>query len=260
MDNLERRQAFHAASRERRLQAAERLCRDGLKADRERSAWWNFELGCLYQTMAGNGQKARPCYERACAERSQAVPTRRGPNQDEPVASACENLMLISRSYEEYERWASRLEALRPEAEILKQQRPAIRQIEDRDHPWKIALVSIAQAYYKQSPGSSRGTSFGNGFGASAWQTLLLHRKEWRLDHVEWRVSMFGYFGHIALLSEDHARAAARTGTSAWQCAFIPEDTLSLVEEYVRANPHDTEARGYPELLRRIAAELRAGR
>jgi hypothetical protein len=168
--------------------------------------------------------------------------------------------MLISRSYEEYERWASRLHALQSKAEILKQQRPLIKQAEDRDHPWKTALASIAAAYYKKGPSPGKGTSGGDGFGASIWQTLLLHRKEWRLGHVEWRASLFGYWGYILLLSEGYARAADTTGASAWQCAFVPEDASPLVEEYVQANPYDTEAQRNLEILWWAATELRAVR
>src|SRR5512147_792792 len=122
----------------------------------------------------GDGVGARAAYERALAGRSQSAGLVRGSGLDELEANVCENSMLLSLSFEEYELWASRLEKLQPSNPILGVQRPRMIELRERGLGWWAAMLVIAKSGYDADPAKDPGRYAA---AASVLQLLLLNRR-----------------------------------------------------------------------------------
>ena len=136
-----------------------------------------FEAGVLYWTQIGNGVEARRHFQEAYELTQQVVYA--NPLAVRPAPGACENMMILSLSYEEYRRWADRLRRLSPREAILAQQRPRIHEMQEAGHPWSQAMEWIASGYYHPDPARDPGQP-----ACAAWifHLMLEHRKELRLD------------------------------------------------------------------------------
>jgi hypothetical protein len=236
-------EAALAAIGTHRLSTAMALCEEALEWYPDKAPFWCYQLGFLHQVMAGNGEQARPWYERAWRSHEQAVTADSPEDLQKFAGFACENMMLLSLSYEEYERWAKRLQQLRPYELILQEQWPEIRELREKGTPWRHAMASIAGTYYNHE--AKKGT--GGGFAASIWQLLLINRRKLRVPRDEWRVAVLGYVGQLLLLGDSHG---LRPGIPVREFAFALEDALPLVQEYLAENPSDKEVEHTVEALR----------
>jgi hypothetical protein len=166
-------------------------------------------------------------------------------------ANSCENLMLLSLSYEEYENWASQLTSLQPQNPILHDHRPKFRDLVERGHPWVDALQTMAAIYYNRNdPKADRGQY---SCAASTWQVILANRQALRLTRDDWGVAVYE---HAALTMRIAGQAGLTMEQMTRQPAvpreylFIAEAAVPFVEEFLTANPDDATIRELRERLR----------
>ena len=196
-----------------------------------------YNLGCLYRSSVGNGVRGRSCFIEVCEQAARA------PVLHDTIrtlwSNACENLMLLSLSYDEYVRWAAELRRLHPSADILRGQVPQIIALRDRGLPWSHAMATMAEGYYSRSDPQHDVGMYGD--AASLFHLLLTHRKELRLGWEDWKRAVNEY-GRLCLrLGADTALAAEKKNPMIVPREFVPivADALPTVEEYLNANPKD---------------------
>jgi hypothetical protein len=241
MDFHQLTKAAETAVDEGRVRTARTLYEGGFSRFPEHTAFLGYNLGALLQMQVGDGTGAREAYARGLAGREQSVGILRAAGLDELESNICENSMLLSLSFEEYERWASRLEKLRPENPILIHQRPRVREWRERGHAWWAAMLSIAKSGYDADPAKDPGR-----YAASAaiLQLLLLNRRQLRVPRDEHRVAVISY---ATLTLQAWSKCGVTMGEAGREedlreFAGILEQAVPLVEEFVTANPADADA------------------
>lgn len=198
-----------------------------------------YNLGTIHWSELGNGLAARDCFMEAVnIARSGHLPI-----EDDTVrillANSCENLMLLSLSYGEYEDWSSQLWELQPNNDILRGQVPIFRKAHDEGHPWSDMLQSIAVSYYNRNdPATDPGRY---GCGASTWHLFLSNRKMLRVNREEWSNAIYEYGALIMRVASDAMLQMEKSleGVDTDECLFIVDTAVKLVDEYLIANPYD---------------------
>jgi hypothetical protein len=218
-----------------------------------------YQLGALHWGEVGNGVEAHRLFEKTVAEAGQCD----GTSRDEMVrtleANACENLMLLSLSYEEYDRWAERLRGLQSDNPILVGHVAMIRQHQVKCDPWSDVLMQAPHVYYRRHDPAHDPRQYGA--ARSIFHVLLANRAALRLNRNDWGVAVSEY----AKLSMKICTEAIRTlgrhigidAVDTSEVLFVQEEALPLVEEYVAANPGDSEPRGDRDRLRKSLELLR---
>src|SRR5512138_1350436 len=157
----------------------------------EHTAFLAYNLANLYHRQVGDGEKARAAYDRCLTglELSEGVV---GPGALQQIeANACENLMLLSLSYDEYEQRAARLESFEPQNPILFGQRPKVRAMRDQGTPWFKVMLWLAESF---RPDLNDSPFLGG--AASIYQLMVTHSRELRLapstrrDAILWRARL----------------------------------------------------------------------
>jgi len=239
---------------QQRMRSAKRFYEEALCQYPEHKLCIAFSYGALNQMFLGNGEEARRLYQLAISNRSKSDGLVQSETLDQLEANTCENMMLLSLSYEEYDTWANRLEKLQPQNEILSQQKPLIRGHQDSGFPWSAALQWIAKSNWDVDPSKDPGMY---GAGASIYQLMLKHRGQLRTPRDEHRAVAGVY---AALLTKIWANCgsmmeSALGAADPEEFNFILTDALPLVEEYAKANPADEKIQ---ESLRVIKMSLEA--
>src|SRR5437868_610079 len=120
----------------------------------------------------GDGVMARQHFTAAAEQaRTSAVPTSM---VRQFHANSCENMMLLSLSYDEYEQWAAELETVEPTNDILRGQRPRIRSFRDEGQPWSFVMLVIAQTYYDRGDQTKDRGRYA--CGLATFRVMVTHR------------------------------------------------------------------------------------
>lgn len=234
---------------QQRLRTAKGLLEEALKQYPENTAYISYKLGALNQWEIGDGEEAHRLFKLTVEHCNQGGVI--GSSElKEFEANACENLMLLSLSYEEYDVWADRLEQLQPENAILHQQKPMFHNLRDRGYPWARALQKMAISYYYPDPGWDPGPYGG---AASTYQLLLKHRKELRLPRNEYSTVAHQYGIILNNLITKRAIKMVQFfgGSDPAEFKFVVELGLPLLEEYLKAFPQDEKVLEQLEMLRK---------
>lgn len=215
-----------------------------------------YNVGAINWGEVGNGEEGRRWFRRA-VEAARAFP---GGAHAEAVrrlhANACENLMLLSISFEEYEEWARQLEQLQPDNDILRGQRPHVRRAHEEGHPWSKTLLSFGQTYYNRGDPSKDVGRYG--CGAATLHVMLTHRKQLRLSRDDWGVVIYEYGALVLRAASDCHLAATRAGLGAdiGEYDYIVRGAVPFVEEYVQGNPADEVNGGLLNNMRKFLQGL----
>lgn len=198
-----------------------------------------YNLGELYHKHVGDGEKARASYRRSIdsleASKEVVQPEMLGRIE----ANTCENLMLLSLSYDEYDRWACRLEQIQPENPILSTQRPLVH--EKQIHPlrWFEVMLWMADSFMPHLSDSPY-----LGAAASVYQLLAIHAGELRLNPKVRRKAILWY-GKLAIdivARSVRTMQIARIRTDPHEYRFVLEAALAMVEQVTAADPTDDKA------------------
>ena len=226
------------ATHEHRFRTARLLHEEALRDFPEHSLFTAFNLGSLLQMYVGDGEAAREAYRRALDGRALAAGLARTEWLDEIEANVCENMMLVSLSFDEFETWAGRLAKLQPSNAALHDWRPALRELKEKGFPWWRGMQEMAGACYDADSANDLGRY---GCAASIYQLLLRHRRELRLPKDEYQLVAIGYGAVVVTAWSRYGAAMESTtgGVDPAEINFIVEAALQLVEECAAALPSD---------------------
>jgi len=204
-----------------------------------------YQLGALHWGDLGNGVEARRLFQETVEVANRIPSDAHAVHVRELEANACENLMLLSLSYDEYESWAKRLRALQPDNDILRGHLPTIRDQRERGHSWSDVMLMIATSYYnRHDPARDVGRY---GAAKSIYHLILANRIVLRLPRTDWKVAATEYAKLVMRISADCARALERHAEPSVrdpvEFTFIIEEAIALVADYVSENPGDNDVK-----------------
>lgn len=200
---------------------------------------FTYQLAVLYVSEIGNGEAARRLFQ----EVVNLFESHSNLRQDRVLlrikANACENLMLLSLSHEEYEKWADELEELQPENEILKTHKPLVQRRIDEGYAWSLIMFATAQQYLSPDPSEHHSYPY----GASILQLLLNRRKAFRLPRSDWRDIVLSYGTAVMGIVGDCGQKIEQISKEPYpeEFAFVVADAIPLVEEYANKYSSDEQ-------------------
>ena len=211
-----------------------------------------FSCGAVYWGVVGDGLEARRLFQVAIDE-SAAIQNESPPSQvSEARDGACENLMILSLSYEEYEKWGRILASLQPRADILRGQMPRIREYQGKGRPWSDVMFIMATGYYNRNdPSLNRGMY---GAARSLFHLLLENRKSLRVSRQDWKASVSEFAALSNRISSDCFRLRGEQGID--DILPIIDGAIAYVRAYIEVEQGDAEICGKLALLREVRAAI----
>jgi len=217
-----------------------------------------YKMGAIHWSSLGNGSRARELYKKAV----QIARSGQLPSEDVTVktirANSCENLMLLSLSYEEYEDWSLQLRELQPKNDILRNHVPAVLNAGERGFPWSDILQDIANSYYNR--GDSAMDPGRYGCGASTWELLLTNRKKLRLSREPWQRAVYEFGTLTMRIASDAITMMGKTpqGPDLDECLFMVDPAIQFSKEFLATNPDDEMILKLMENLEEFCRSTRA--
>lgn len=156
-------------------------------------------------------------------------------------AGALEGAMLCSSSFEEFEGYAERLNAVAPESPIITKLRREVREAHEQGERWSERMLALAHTYYTRAdPSPDRGRY---GEAKATYQLLVLHRRELRLSRESWRSAVEGSCALSLAMATDCMTKRGGDDDPNPPEEFLPILTscLPLVDDYLTSNPGDSE-------------------
>jgi tetratricopeptide (TPR) repeat protein len=196
-----------------------------------------YQLGAIRYCHLGDGVGAREYFSDAAA----AAITFSEPEMRQARAYALENLMLLSLSYEEFEKHAGELTKLDPTNDILRNLLPEVKKVRDSGQPWGFALANFAVMHRdpRKPSGVERSSEC-----AATWHLLHAHRGELELEPVEARRVLLGY---AAALVSHAGHCGAAMLKAGWddpgEFMFMLEPARAAVKAYLADDPDDADVR-----------------
>jgi len=199
----------------------------------------SYDLGAVFWDRIGIGNKAKEFYqnviyvgEKYGADKVELVfPTM--------IAKACENLMLLSISYEEYYKWAEKLRVLQPNADILRSMVLNVREYQERGFSWYQTLIGIAlESCDRSSHAKNRGEY---ARALATYQLILLNRRTMRLLREDWS-NIVNEYATLALqvcLDSKMKMKFTNKIEEIKEVSIVSNEALLFVEEYFSLNPSD---------------------
>jgi tetratricopeptide (TPR) repeat protein len=239
-----------------RLRTAKYLYERALAAYPQHRPLLHYNLGyCCEQKMA-DGEAARAHYQLAIESRIRAEGIIPKMNIDLVEANACENLMLLSLSYDEYEKWASCLEQLQPGEEILHVQRVHVREMNERGLPWWRALDAFCDNYYsftdqRRNPGLYAKA-------AATYGLVIMHRHTLRVPPDEYRriVGLYGSLVGKACAEYGEAMGRSRAGVDFSEIREMVRRALAIIEKCTDEVPGDVKMKELRTTLERMNPQM----
>lgn len=147
--------------------------------------------------------------------------------------------MLLSESFDEYERWAARLRELRPSADILRGQYPIVVAGRERGTAWSGVLLSLPGGYYDRTDPQKDHGMYGQ--AAAIFHVLLANRRALRVQREDWVAAAYEYGTLLLRLASDTMRKALAVDASVDPREFIPivANAVPAVKECQEANAGD---------------------
>lgn len=214
----------------------------------------SYQLGAFYWGEVGDGPSARSCFEETVAHWKRAAAEAGGKvNLPFPLlANAAENLMLLSLSYEEFDRWADKLRREAPQEPILHELVPEFQKLRDAGEPWSSVILGYALNYI--NPGSVAGAGAPSS-GACLFQLLIENRRQLRLPLQNWRAAVLGYMSAMSfVLGRADNLSLKHTGRhQPGELTFVTTKYTKHLVEYCSENSYDQEL---GRLLRKIEDDL----
>ena len=222
-----------------------------------------YNLGAMYQTELGYGDKAKACYMKVI-EWHNAQPNyyqndpRARIKLDTILANAYENLSLLSDSFEEIYQWAEKVWEINPNEEALRENIRDIRKAQERGIRWALVYFETSQLFWNAEPSKDRGLY---GFGASIYRRLLQNRRSFRLDRQLYEFCANGYGGlMLKIVGNIGKNMEAKLGrVEVNEVAFIIEDAITILREYLSVNQHDDRVRNCVGHLEETLTRMKQG-
>jgi hypothetical protein len=210
-----------------------------LAANSHEKAYGFYQLGALHWGATGDGLSARSFFEETVTHWKKYISESRDPEIKIPLgANAMENLMLLSLSFDEYEKWAGELKGEAPHEPILDEHYPLIIQQRDLGETWSEIMLNGAMIYIR--PGKTGGAPQ-PASGACIFHLLLHHRKKLRLSRKSWHTAVLGYSAAMNdVFSRQEQLLLSKSGPHhQTEFAIAHRFLVPFLEEYCAENPGD---------------------
>jgi tetratricopeptide (TPR) repeat protein/ribosomal protein L37AE/L43A len=214
-----------------------------------------YNLGAIYQTELGYGDIAKDYYLKAINWHTNNPDHLKNAKQarhelDVVLAATYENLTLLSDSYEEINKLANKLWAINPNEINLKPNIKLIQEKQRRGKSWPETYYEVSSIFWNVDPSKDRGLY---GFGASIYRRLLVNRKKFRLSRQLYEFCAVGYGGLMQLilfriLNKMKGESSGRVHFD--EIAFIVDDSIALLSEYLKFNPNDERVKKTIDILK----------
>lgn len=209
----------------------------------------SYEYATLHYRHTGDGEEARRLFQ-VVMEQYAKVETKMDSRDREIEVNACENLMLLSLSYEEYDTWAGRLGKIAPRSKMLSDHREVVNDMRDK-FAWFEVMHEYASTYYDSDPSKNQGLYAS---AAAMLQLMLKNRETLRFSRSDWGFATRAYAELIGLIAAKTYQNQERVGGvgNAREFLFVVQGAIPLIEEYINANPSDVELKKLEHTLREI--------
>ncbi len=211
-----------------------------------------YNLGGAFWASIGDGVNARKFYKIAVEEAENIGLTKVRELLPSIVANACENLMHLSLTYEEYFEWSEKLRKLDPTDDVLRGMVPHIREAQEKGIQWAQTLESIAcECYNRNDPSLDRGEY---ARAVSTYELILRNRKNMRLPREAWSRIIYEYGALAIKVADDAFRKMERSQQtlSISEFVFVAQNARPFVDEYLAANQPDDKIKFLQEHLDRF--------
>jgi tetratricopeptide (TPR) repeat protein len=217
-----------------------------------------YNLGVVHLSLAGNGEEAIRYFKDTLFICEYDARVMYMPYSRPFKENACENLMILSLSYEEYIENAEKLRGIKPDADILKGQYPAVMKMRDSGHPWSYAMMVFAQTYYNRNDPRLDSGMYGNAL--SLYQLILANRRVLRVSKDDMATVMFEYCALMLRHVSDSIKIVekSRMRIEPNDYLFMMEKACGYYDEYITANQPNEDLKNAFNGLRKFTDDLRA--
>jgi len=169
-----------------------------------------------------------------------------------------ENLMLLSTSYEEFDKWAGELRRIAPKEPILAELVPSVNAAREQGAPWAEQMFQRACSYINIG---NFGSAIHPASGACILHLMLTNRRQLRMRQEVWQRAVMAYHATISEIgykAEKLIRACK--GNEVQELYGIPQFLEPLTREYCDAYPQDDQIATLLSNAGKIAAQYKAVR
>lgn len=211
-----------------------------MELDPEARALALYDLAVFSWDYLADGLKARELFDQVIQHYQAHPELKADARAGKFLAYACENRMLLSLSYDEYDEWAGELRPLSPDEAILQGQVPVVHETRNAGMPWSDILQMIARSHYDRNDPKLDAGMYGR--AAGTYQLLLENRRTLRLNREDWSRVLYEYGALMEKLSMVSTRAMEEAGhVYPDEFRFYLDLARTRIDEFVQSNqPTDT--------------------
>jgi tetratricopeptide (TPR) repeat protein len=214
-----------------------------------------YNIGVLNWAKIGDGAESRQCFIEAVKEFGRAQVS--GEKERQMTAFACDNLMYLSLSYDEYEQWADQTGRINPSNPILTGHAPQIRKLRDRGIPWPTTMRSMAEPLFNAAQPHQDLGKYGE--AACIYHLMVINHQALRVSQDDWRYAVSWLTRLRIRLVTTAGRKLLGSGANVpvHEYGWIASDVQHWLEEYLNADPHDESMLTLQGQLREFLNRLR---
>ena len=169
------------------------------------------------------------------------------------MGNAAENLMLLSTSYEEFDRSAGELRRIAPEEPILAELVPSVNAAREQGTPW-------AGQMFQRACNCINIGHFGSAIhpasAACILHLMLTNRRQLRMRQAVWQRAVMAYHAAISEIGYKAEKLIrARKGNEVQELSGLQQFLVPLTKEYCDDYPHDEQIATLLSNARKIAAQ-----
>ena len=155
------------------------------------------------------------------------------------MGNAAENLMLLSSSCEEFDKWAGELRRIAPKEPILAELVPSVNAAREQGTPWAEQMCERACSYINIG---HFGSAIHPASGACILHLMLTNRRQLRMRQEVWQRAVMAYHAAICEIGYKAEKLIrARKGNEVQELSGLHQYVASLTKEYCDAYPHDEQ-------------------
>lgn len=225
---------------QRRLMPAIQLLEEArmLTKIADRRALITYNIGAIQWHLLGNGIAARREFLATISEFEKSG-YGQNPNLKIVHANAIENAMLNALSFDEFENFAAKLNALTPEIPILTGLVPEVKNWRERGDSWSDRLFSFASSYYNRNDPRRDVGRYGE--ARSTYHLMLTNRRQLRVTQENFRMALFEFCALSMRMAADCIKVRGGDNDLNSPEEFLPilTEAIPIVDQYLSINSGD---------------------
>jgi len=217
----------------------------------DRRALITYNLGAIQWHLLGNGIAARREFLTTISEFEKSG-YGQNPNLKIVHANALENAMLNALSFDEFENFAAKLNALTPGIPILTGLVPEVKKWRERGDSWTDRLFGMAASYYNRNDPRRDVGRYGE--ARSTYHLMLTNRRQLRVTQENFRMALFEFCALSMRMAADCIKVRGGDNDLNSPEEFLPilTEAIPIVDQYLSLNSGDKDikkVRGDMELM-----------